>query len=447
MQSDPKIFDNRYLRALIIPLLIETLLSVTIGAMDTMMVSTVGEHAVSGVSLVDSISNLFVFLFSAFSTGGAVVASQYLGKKERESSCFASKQLIYVSAAFSILVAAILIIFRRTAMEVVYGSIEESVMDAALAYFLPILLSFPFLALLNSCNAIFRAMGKSRITMTVSIIMNVINISGNALLIYVFDMGTAGAGIASLLSRIAACCFMLYKVTRKDEIIHVDRILKVEIDFRMIARIMRIALPSGIENSVFHIGKILVSSTVASLGTASIAANAVFNSLSTFANIPGSAVGMAAVAVIGQCCGARDYDAAFFYGKKLLRLIYMMMGATCLAMYVLTPEITWLYNLSPEADALAIQASRLAMIQSALFWPLAFGVPNFLRAAGDARFTMVVSILSMWIFRVALSYLLIKHFGFGVEGVWYSMYADWAFRGVLYFLRYKGGKWKEKAVI
>ena len=288
-------FDNRYLANLIIPLLIETLFSVTIGMMDTIMVARVGEHAVSGVSLVDSVSNLFVFLFSAFATGGAVVASQYLGKKDQKNSCFAAKQLIYLSFFFSTAVSIIMLIFRTFTLDVIYGDIEASVMGSALDYFTPILISFPFLALLNSANAIFRAMGKSRITMIVSIIMNAINISGNAFFIYVCGMGTFGAGLASLISRIVACVFMLYKVTRKEETIHAENLLRFDISLGMIGRVLKIALPSGIENCIFHIGKILISSTIASFGTASIAANAVFSALSTFANIPGTAVGMAAV--------------------------------------------------------------------------------------------------------------------------------------------------------
>ena len=224
------LFDNRYLRQLIIPLLIETLLSVTIGMMDTIMVSTVGEHAVSGVSLVDSVANLFVFLFSAFATGGAVIASQYLGKKDKEAACFSAKQLMYLSSSFSIAVSLILLIFREPMMHLVYGSIEESVMSSALDYLTPILLSFPFLAVLNSINALFRSMGKSSITMTVSIIMNVINVTGNAILINVVGIGAMGAGIASLLSRAVACFFMLYKITRKKEEVHIEKPFKLEVD-------------------------------------------------------------------------------------------------------------------------------------------------------------------------------------------------------------------------
>lgn len=441
------LFDNRYLKALIIPLLIETLLSVTIGMMDTIMVARVGEHAVSGVSLIDSIANLLIFLFSAFATGGAVIASQYLGRKEERNACFSAKQLMYLSLAFSLAVSLLMLIFRRPVLDIIYGHIESDVMDAALAYFTPIIISFPFLAVLNSCNALFRSMGKSRITMIVAIIMNLINVSGNALFIYGFGMETFGAGLASLLSRMTACFYMVYKVTRPEEQIHVLEPLKFEVDLPMIKRILKIALPSGIENSVFHIGKILVSSTVASFGTASIAANAVFNALSTFANIPGSAIGMASVTVIGQCCGAREYDQASYYGKKLLGLTFLMMGVTCFVIFMLTPELTKLYNLSDAAYSLAVMTIRLNMFQTLLFWPPAFTIPNFLRAAGDAKYTMIVSIASMWIFRVMLSVILGVYLGMGFLGVCWGMFVDWYCRGIFFVTRFLKGKWKTKTVV
>ena len=441
------LFDNRYLKALIIPLLIETLLSVTIGMMDTIMVARVGEHAVSGVSLIDSIANLLIFLFSAFATGGAVIASQYLGRKEERNACFSAKQLMYLSLAFSLAVSLLMLIFRRPVLDIIYGHIESDVMDAALAYFTPIIISFPFLAVLNSCNALFRSMGNSRITMIVAIIMNLINVSGNALFIYGFGMETFGAGLASLLSRMTACFYMVYKVTRPEEQIHVLEPLKFEVDLPMIKRILKIALPSGIENSVFHIGKILVSSTVASFGTASIAANAVFNALSTFANIPGSAIGMASVTVIGQCCGAREYDQASYYGKKLLGLTFLMMGVTCFVIFMLTPELAKLYNLSDAAYSLAVMTIRLNMFQTLLFWPPAFTIPNFLRAAGDAKYTMIVSIASMWIFRVMLSVILGVYLGMGFLGVCWGMFVDWYCRGIFFVTRFLKGKWKTKTVV
>ena len=283
--------------------------------------------------------------------------------------------------------------------------------------------------------------------MTVSIIMNVINVTGNAILINVVGIGAMGAGIASLLSRAVACFFMLYKITRKKEEVHIEKPFKLEVDFPMIGRVLKIALPSGIENSIFHIGKILVSSTVASFGTASIAANAVFNGLATFANIPGNAVGMAAVTVIGQCCGARNYDAASYYGKKLMKLTYLMNFFTCTTMFILAPELALLYSLSPAAYSLAVEATRLNMFQTFLFWPPAFTIPNYLRAAGDAKYTMVVSIISMWLFRVVLSRILGVNLGLGFIGVLWGMFIDWYFRGICFIARFAKGEWKKKTVV
>lgn len=440
-------FDNKFLKSLIIPLLVETLLSVTIGLMDTIMVSGVGEHAVSGVSLIDSISALFIFLFSAFATGGAVVASQYLGKGEPENARYSAKQLMYLSISFSVLVSVLLFIFRRQVLNLVYGSIEENVMDAALVYFEPILISFPFLAVLNSANALFRSMGKSRITMIVSIIMNVINVSGNYILINIVGLGTLGAGIASLASRMVACFYMVYKVTRTSEVIHIEEPLKFDLSIPMINRVLKVALPSGIENSMFHIGKILISSTVASFGTASIAANAVFNSVSTMSNIPGSAIGMASVTVIGQCCGAGKTDQAEYYGRKLMALTYMMMGVTCTLIFIAARPLAEMYNLSETAEALAIYSTRLNMIQTVLVWPLAFTLPNYLRAAGDARFTMLVSVASMWVFRVMLSIVLGKMLGIGFIGVCWGMFIDWYCRAIFFVIRFLKGKWKTKRVV
>ncbi len=442
-----QMFDSKYLRSLIVPLMVETLLSVTIGMMDTIMVAGVGEHAVSGVSLIDSISALFIFLFSAFATGGAVVASQYLGRGEDRNARYAAKQLMYLSVGFSAVISLLLFLFRFQTISLVYGSIEDSVRDAAILYFEPILISFPFLAVLNSCNALFRSMGKSRITMQVSIIMNLINVSGNYMLINIAGIGTLGAGIASLLSRAVACIYMLYKITRTTERIHIEEPLRLDVDIPMIKRVLRIALPSGIENSMFHIGKILVSSTVASFGTASIAANAVFNALGTFSNIPGQAIGMASVTVIGQCCGAGKTDQAEYYGWKLLLLTTALLSATCAVMFAAARPLTELYNLSAEAEALAIESTRLHMLNSFVFWPLAFTVPNFLRAAGDAKYTMLVSVSSMWIFRVVLSIILGTYLGMGFIGVCWGMFVDWYVRGFFFITRFIGGKWKTKHVV
>lgn len=441
------LFDNRYLFTLIIPLLIETILNVTIGMMDTIMVASDGEAVVSGVSLVDSLANLFVFLFSAFATGGAVVCSQYLGRKDKENASSSAKQLIYLSLGFALVIMVFLLFFRETIVHFIFGSIEESVHNAAIMYLLPIAISFPFLAVTNSCSAICRSMGKTNITMIVALVMNLINVTGNAITIYGLGLSSLGAGLASLLSRIVAAIIMIAVIISPRQPVRVTGLMKVKIRVDMMKRIMRIALPSGIENGIFHIGKILVTSTIASYGTASIAANAVYNSLGTFANIPGTAIGMASVTVIGQCCGAGKLDQANYYAKKLLSLTYLMMGITCLGMFFLTPLFSGFYNLSDAAYQMAVDYTRFNLIQTMLFWPVAFTTPNFLRAAGDVKFTMVVAICSMWAFRVMGATVLGTWLGMGLLGVYWAMCIDWYARGICFSWRWLKGKWREKKVI
>ena len=404
-------FTPSYLRSLIVPLFFEQLLTITIGMADTIMVAAVGEASVSGISLVDSISNLFIQLFSAFATGGAVVASQYMGRRDRISACKAAKQLVYITIIFSGVISAACLAGNRHLLRLIFGTIELDVMNAAENYFIFIVISYPFLALCNSCNALCRSMGRSRITMTVSLVMNVINIGGNAILIYI-----------------------------------VDRLFRFEWNGMMVRKILRIGLPSGIENSTFHIGKILVQSLVSTFGTPSIAANAVINNITSFANIPGSVIGMASITVIGQCCGARRIDQAKYYARLLMVLTYAMMAITCLVFFIFTPQLSMLYNLSDEALALSVKCTRMLLVQTAIFWPLSFTLPNYLRAAGDARYTMTVAMLSMWVCRVALAYLF-GSLGFGLYGTSWAMVIDWYARIVFFARRWLKGGWQDKAVI
>lgn len=442
-----RMFDTKFLINLVVPLLIEQVLTLTIGMADTIMVANVGEVAVSGISLVDSLSNLFVQIFAAFATGGAVVSSQYLGRKDKKSAREAAKQLIYITSLFSLAIMLIGLILNRNLLSLIFGQIESAVMENASIYFIFILISYPFLAVTNSANALCRSMGMSTITMAVSFVMNLINIGGNAFLIYAVGLGAAGAGIASLASRVVGCVIMLKRITNPNLEINASGLFKFAWKGDMIKRIWKISLPSGIENSMFQIGKVLVQSLVASFGTASIAANAVVNNISSFANLPGSVLNLASITIIGQCCGAGRYDQAKWYGRRIMLSAYLMVDLCSLFFYVFTPSIAGFYNLSPEAEALAIRCTHLLLVQIALFWPLSFTTPNYLRAAGDARYTMTVSMCSMWIFRVMLSHLLGNYFGMGLIGTIWAMCIDWYCRIIFFVTRWARGKWVQNKVI
>lgn len=445
--SGPLIFSHSYLAKLIFPLVIEQLLAVTIGMADTVMVASCGEAAVSAISLVDAISQLFIQIFASFATGGAVVASQYLGRKDRPSACIAAKQLVYISTMVAIALVAVGLPFRSPILRFVFGSIEADVMVNAEIYFWIILLSFPFLAIFNACTALFRSMGNSKVSMFVSLVMNIINIGGNAWLIYGMNMGVAGAGYASLASRVVAALIMLVLVRNKKHPIHVQKLFHFEWRWDMIKRILRIGIPSGVENSTFHIGKLLVQSLTATFGTASLAANAITNNICGFMNVPGNAIGLASITVIGQCVGAKNVEQATYYAKRLLLMVYLVIAIICVPLFMFAEPLVGVFNLSQTASVMAVEIIRMCLIVSCFIWPTAFTMPNFLRAAGDAKYTMVVSMFSMWVFRVGCSHLLGQWMGMGLQGVWIAMYIDWGFRSICFCVRFIKGGWKTKRVI
>lgn len=440
-------FSRRFLYTLIIPLIIEQVLMVSIGMADTVMIASAGESAVSAISLVDSITILIVQLFAAFATGGAVVASQYLGNRDNASANAAAKQLILLSLLVSIFLLILCMPFRRQIISFIFGSIEPSVLEGGATYFIYILLSLPFLAAYNASAALFRSMGNSKISLWVSLVMNLVNVAGNAYFIFALHLGVIGAGLGTLLSRIIGSAIILALLTNPTNQISVRNYRHWSLRWDMIKRILHIGIPNGIEGSVFQIGKLLVQGFIAAFGTASIAANAIANSVASFVNIPGGAIGLASITVIGQAVGAKRPDQAVFYGKRLLFAAYIAMIIVAIPVFIFAPKIVLIFNLSAEATELASNVIRSAMIFSSLLWPTAFSLPNFLRAAGDAKFTMVVSMVSMWASRVGMSYLLAILFGWGIYGVWFGMYIDWIFRSICFITRFARGKWKTKRII
>lgn len=442
-----RMFDRRFLVILIVPLVIEQLLGVTIGMVDTIMVANVGEAAVSAISLVDAITWLIITLFASFATGGAVVASQYLGRRDKASANIAAMQLLFLSLTVSIALLIICMPLRTQIIRLIFGNIDSHVLHLSSLYFFYIIASLPFLASYNACAALFRSMGNSRVSLWVSVVMNALNISGNAYFIYVLKMGVVGAGLSTLLSRIIGSIIMLTLITSPTNLISIRGIRHFQVQKEMIRRIFRIGIPNGIEGSVFQIGKLIVQGFITMFGTAAIAANAIASSVTSFINIPGGAISLASITIIGQTVGAKRYDEATYWGKRLLLISYVAMTSLAIPTYFFTAQIVQVFNLSAEATATAITVIRVTMIMSALLWSPAFALPNFLRASGDAKYTMGVSMFSMWLFRVAASYLLAIYLGWGVLGVWVGMYIDWACRSTLFAVRFAGGKWKQITLI
>ncbi|MDD3362201.1 MAG: MATE family efflux transporter [Hespellia sp.] len=436
------LFTNGDLKRLIVPLIIEQILAVTVGMVDTMMVSSAGQAATSGVSLVDMINNLLINLFAAVATGGAVVASQYLGQKNTKKASETAGQLLVVTGIISVIMMITAIFCRQGLLHMLYGDLESAVMKNALIYLVISAISYPFLAIYNSCAALFRSMGNSKISMQVSIVMNVINIAGDAIFIFGFHMGVAGAAIASLISRVIACMVLVGRLKNPKLEIHLDSTV-FKWNRQLIQSILKIGIPGGIENSVFQLGRVLVVSMITLFGTAQIAANAVANNLDALGVLPGQAMNLAMITVIGQCVGAGDYPQAEYYAKKMMKLTYIINTLTCLSVIFTMPLTLRLYGLPKETLVLAAILVLLHDGIGILLWPAAFTLTSVFRAANDVKFPMGVSVVSMIFFRLVMGYILAVHMGYGAIGVWLAMILDWIVRVIFFVNRYRSGKWKK----
>ena len=438
------LFSNKSLYKIIIPLFIEQILAVTIGMLDSVMVSSVGEAAVSGVSLVDTVNLLLSYIFSALATGGAVVSSQFLGRKEYDHARSSAKQLLYSVVFTASIITAIVLVSGKPMLSLLFGNVEADVMGHARIYFLITSLSYPFLALYNGGAALFRSMGNSKISMSVSMVMNFINVSGNALLIFGFHLGAAGAAAATLFSRIVGSVIMTVLLHDRKNVIYIEKLFSYKPDFKIIKSILGIGIPSGMENGMFQFGKILTQSLISAMGTAVIAANAVAGTLSSFVYAVGGAVGLTLVTVVGRCVGAGEFEQAKFYSKKLMKIEYTGLALMNIFLILFGKNVIAMYNLSPYSTDIAYKLLMWHALFNCTIWAVSFTLPNSFRAASDVRFPMIVSILSMWIFRVGLSYLLVLYFDLGIMGVWFAMFADWIFRGSIFATRFVRGKWLTK---
>lgn len=434
-------FSPKDLRALIIPLVIEQFLAITVGLADSIMVAQVGEAAMSAVSLVDTVNILLVNAFSALATGGAVIVGQYLGRREGDKAGHAGTQLLLFMAEAGLLITALVYLGRGFVLGVVFGRVEADVAAYANTYYLIVEASIPFLAIYSAGAALFRVMGNSGVSMRVSLLMNAINVLGNAALIFGLKLGVAGVAIPTLLSRGVAAGAVVVLLCRPGLALRLER-FSPRHDRHIFKYILRFGVPNGLESSMFQLGRILLLSTVSALGTASVAANAIGNTVCGFQNVPGTAMGLAMVTVVSRCVGARDYGRTRHYTKKLMKYTYVTFTAAVLVSFALLPLIMKLYNVSPEADRMARLIIWMHGTVGILLWAPSFALPNALRAAGDTRFTLIASTASMWTMRVGLGILMGTYWGMGVLGIWVAMLGDWAVRVALFIPRFRGHKWE-----
>lgn len=432
---------------LLIPLMLEQVLSGLMGIADTIMVTAVGETAISAVSLVDSINTLVFNMLASLAAGGVIVCAQYLGRNERKQANDAARQVLLVSVCLSVFLMVICVAVRRPLLMLIFGSVEPDVMDQAVEYFLITAISYPFIAIQQTAAASFRASGHSAPPMAVAAVANLFNVVGNAVLIFSFHMGVSGAALATTASRVVSAVALMALLRNRDLPVFIREYGKIRVNRSLIGMVLRVGVPTGIENSMFQLGKLVVQSTVSVLGTTAMAAHAMTHTLDIVQIMPSQAIGIGLLTVAGQCMGAGRVDEA----KRYTKLFCIISEATLTVMSVivlgLTPMITRIAGMTPESATMTIHLVTLVSIVKFFTWALAFTLPNGMRAAGDVKFSASVSALSMWIFRVGGSLVLCRVLRVGLIGVWIAWFADWVCRDIVYLARYHSGAWMKKKVI
>lgn len=441
------IYSNRALLALFIPLLIEYALEFCVGLADSIMVASLGEAAISGVSLVDFLVQLLIFSFSALATGGAVVAGQYLGDKQIEKAQNSATQLVWFSSILSTLLMICVIIFRHVLIGTLFGQIEADVWQNAEMYLYIVALSIPFLAIYNAGAAIFRTTNNADLPMKILLVCDVLNVIGNAICIYYLGWDVRGVAIPTVISRALSAILIMYFATDDNYKLHIKKTLKHKFDFKILRKVLQVGIPYGVENGLFQLGRILVLSIVSTFGTMAIAANSVGYAIGIFSVLPGFAINLGLTAIISNCVGADDYQQARYYNKKCLVIVIISHVIINVLIFLFLPLILGIYNLSSETAAMTTEMVIWHGIFAIIIWPISFTLPSTFRGAGDSKSVMYISLAVMFTCRIALSYVIADWLGIGVFGTWIAMFIDWYVRAAIYVYRYFSNKWTNYRVV
>lgn len=449
LPADRQAFSNAALKAMIVPLVIEQVLQMVVGLADTMMVSYAGEAVVAGVGLDTMVYTIFIYLFTAISAGGAVVVSQYIGSKSKENAELAASQIFHIAGLLSLFCMVLMLLFGSALLQAMYPATEAATMEACKTYMWIVALSFPANAVYNAGAAIYRSMGETKITMWVSLLANLINVAGNAIGIFALRAGAAGVAWPTTVSWYAAAFIMTWLCVRQrraDQVcIRAKHVFRL--DAPMAKRILGVAIPNSIENTLFQAAKVVLGMLVATFGTSQIAANTTGQTFWSLAACMSMSMGTVFITVIGQCIGASDTEAADWYMRKLTKLSLVLAFAWNVMVMILTPLLLPLYDLAPETKRLILIIVAIHNLFSALVQPFSGPLSSGLRAAGDVKFTMWASIFATVVCRTFLSFLLAKWLGMGVIGIALAMVLDWCIKAVLDIVRFQSGKWKAYKII
>lgn len=440
-------FSNKDLKNLIVPLFLEQLLMALVGIADVFVIGFVGEAAVSGVSLVNSFNTIFLNLFTALASGGAVVISQYIGHKDKEHAGQTASQLLTASVILSVAISVVILLTNASLMRLMFGKVDADVMDACVTYLRISAYSYPALAIYNAGAALYRSFGKTSTTMYISILANIINVIGNCIGVFGLHAGVVGVAVPSLVSR----CFSAVVITilcfsAKNPVSYLGSwIMKLDVSLQK--KILRIAVPNGVESGVFQLAKVALSSVVALFGTYQIAANGVAQSIWSLAALVCVTMGPVFITVIGQCMGAGDIEQAEMYFRKLTKITLVFAIAWNALIFAVTPVFMSFYALEEQTKRLVILLVLIHNIFNAVAFTFADPLGKGLRATGDVKFTTATSLFTTIGVRLIFSMIFGIWLNLGVIGIAFAMCLDWSVRGIIFWWRFKQGKWKTFKVI
>jgi putative MATE family efflux protein len=446
-RSEKRLFTSQDLRKMVIPLFCEQLLAILVGVADTLIISYTGEAAVSGVSLVNQFNNIFIYLFTALASGGAVIISQYIGNQDRDHAGEAASQLLMFSTLFSLVITVLILVGNEHILRLLFGEVEPAVMQACITYLRISAYSYPALAIYNAGAAMYRSMGKTDTTMYISVISNVLNVIGNVIGVFVLKAGVAGVAYPTLIARTFSAIVITVFCFRTSNGVSYRNAWIFAWKGGLLKKILGIAIPNGIENGIFQFAKVALSSIVALFGTYQIAANGVAQSIWSLAALSGMAMSPVFITVIGQCMGSGDTDAAEYYFGKLLKITVAISTVWNMFIIAVTPLFLRFYALEDQTKHLVILLVILHNIFNTVAYPFSGALGSGLRAAGDVKFTMYVSVFSTVGVRIVLSYLFAIVLDLGVMGIAWAMCCDWVFRGAVFWIRMKKGAWKKFQII
>ncbi|HEY4389756.1 MAG TPA: MATE family efflux transporter [Paenibacillus sp.] len=442
-----EVLDYKQIIAIIIPILVDQAFIILMSLLNTAMISSSGVAAVSAVSMVDSLNIFLINVFVAVATGGTVIVAQYKGRGDNEMVSKSAAQAISAVAIISVFISAFVVIFHVPTINLLFGRADADVLQSAKIYLIGSCISYPFIAIFQAVNGALRGVAETKACLGLSLIMNITFLALNVLFITVLDMGVMGLIISMLTARILGMVTSVIYLLKYNQTLRFRIQNALRLNWNILKKIMIIGVPFAAEQMFFNGGKLLTQTFIVQLGTLAITVNAISGSISLLFQIGANALSIAVVTVVGQCIGRRNIADARKYVKSFLGLSTVFFIIGDIILLPLFPLIVRLFSPPAEIIPTIFQLTVLIAIAQPLFWSFSFITPSALRAAGDSNFTSISSLLSMWLLRVILGYLLGITFGFGIMGVWIAMVTEWVVRGSMFMWRFKGEKWYSRKLI